>query len=75
MRITNTSMHSGPMASGLRLAVLVGVLVSPLHQAHAQPGAASTAPVLQDLRELGELRSAFESDVDKTRIVLLLSPT
>jgi len=63
------------MASGLRLAALVAVLASSLHQARAQPAVASAAPVLQDLRGLVELRSVFESDVDKIRIILLLSPT
>jgi hypothetical protein len=63
------------MAAGLRLAALVAVLASPLHHPRVQPGVASAAPVLQDLRGLGELRSLFEADVDKIRIVLLLSPT
>jgi len=33
------------------------------------------APTLQDLRGLSEFRARFESDRDKARIVLLLSPT
>jgi hypothetical protein len=60
---------------GFRLAALMAVLAWPLHHARAHPGVGSAAPVLLDLRVLGELRSAFESDVDKIRIVLLLSPT
>jgi hypothetical protein len=63
------------MAAGLRLAALVAALASPLHQPRVQPGVAGAAPILQDLRGLGELRSLFESDVDTIRIVLLLSPT
>jgi hypothetical protein len=60
----------------LRLAVLLAViLASPLHQARAQSGVSTAAPVLRDLAGLGELRSQFEIDVDKVRIVLLLSPT
>ena len=65
-----------PMTAGLRRAVLVAVLLaSPLHQARAQSGVTNAGPVLQDLAGLGELRSQFEADVDKIRIVLLLSPT
>jgi len=71
----NTRTGSAPIAAGLRLAALVAVLASPLQQARAQPGVPNAALVLQDLRGLSELRSRFESDVDKIRIVLLLSPT
>jgi hypothetical protein len=57
------------------LAVVVAVLlVSPLHQARAQ-SAVTNAPVLRDLAGLNDLRSQFEIDVDKIRLVLLLSPT
>jgi hypothetical protein len=65
-----------PRLTDLRLAVLVAfVLASPLHQARAQSGVSNAAPVLQDLAGLGELRSQFDIDGDKIRIVLLLSPT
>jgi hypothetical protein len=38
--------------------------------AHATDG-----PVLQDLSSLDQLRSAFERDAGKPRVILLLSPT
>jgi hypothetical protein len=64
------------MAGRLRAAVLAALaLVSPLHEARAQSGVANAAPVLKDFRGLSELRSLFERDRDKIRIVLLLSPT
>jgi hypothetical protein len=64
------------MASRLRATVLVALaLASPIHQAGAQSGGVNAAPVLKDFRGLGELRPLFESDRDKIRIVLLLSPT
>ena len=70
-----TSRGPGARDVGLRLAVLVAVLLaSPLHQARAQ-SAVTNAPVLRDLAGLSDLRSQFEIDVDKIRIVLLLSPT
>jgi hypothetical protein len=65
-----------PHTAGLRRAVLLAMLLaSPIPQARAQSGVPSAAPVLQDLAGLGELRSQFENDSDKVRIVLLLSPT
>jgi len=76
MRIRDTGRGFLPRAAGLRVAALIALtLVSPLHQAHAQSGVSNAAPVLHDLAGLGELRSQFEIDVDKVRIVLLLSPT
>jgi len=67
-------MTGSAMASRFGAAVLAAVvLASPLRQAHS--GVALAAPVLQDLRGLGELRSLFERDRGKIRIVLLLSPT
>jgi hypothetical protein len=62
------------MASRFGAVVLAAVVfASPLHHTHL--GVAHAAPALQDLRGLGELRSLFERDRDKIRIVLLLSPT
>jgi hypothetical protein len=76
MRTMDTSGGFLPIAAGLRLAALIAlILVSPLHPSLAQSGASDAPPVLHDLAGLGELRSQFESDVDKVRIVLLLSPT
>ena len=36
---------------------------------------AASPPVLKDLAGISELQSLFDRDSDKTRIVLLLSPT
>ena len=38
-------------------------------------GAASSKPKLQDISSIDQLRSAFEQDAGKPRLVLLLSPT
>jgi len=70
-----TSTSPAATGAGLRLAVLVAVvLASPPHSAYAQSAVAND-PVLRDLAGLNELRSQFETDLDKIRIVLLLSPT
>jgi len=62
-------------AGRLRAAVLVALaLAAPLREVRAQTLVAS-APVLRDFGGLSELRSLFESDRGKIRIVLLLSPT
>ena len=53
------------------LLLLSGYLPSP--GAYA-PGAAA-APKLSDLKGVDELRTLFNSDVGKVRLVLLLSPT
>ena len=64
------------MTRHVRAAIIAAVvLASPVHQAGAQSGVAAATPVLQDLSGVDELRSLFESDRDKIRIVLLLSPT
>jgi hypothetical protein len=41
----------------------------------AQQSSAPAPPVLRDLGGISELESLFDRDSDKTRIVLLLSPT
>ena len=43
--------------------------------AGASPPVATAAPTLTDLKGVDELRSLFNSDVGKVRLVLLLSPT
>jgi hypothetical protein len=64
------------IAAHVRAACVLAVaLASPLHGARAQTVAAATAPALQDLRGIDELRSLFDRDQGKIRIVLLLSPT
>jgi hypothetical protein len=63
---------SGRIRTALVLAVALAAL--PCH-VRAQSAHTSAAPVLQDLRGLDELRTLFDRDRDKIRIVLLLSPT
>jgi hypothetical protein len=55
--------------------VVVVILTSPARDTYAQPVSAATAPVLRDLHGIDELRSRFDGDQGKVRIVLLLSPT
>lgn len=55
--------------------VLAAWLALPLPQPFTQAPVASAAPALQDLRGVDQLRSLFDNDRDKIRIVLLLSPT
>jgi hypothetical protein len=43
--------------------------------AGASAPVATAAPTLTDLKGVDELRSLFNSDVGKVRLVLLLSPT
>jgi hypothetical protein len=61
---------------GVLAALLTMTLAAPPYYAHAQSTtAADAAPALHDLRGLDELRTLFDRDRDKSRIVLLLSPT
>jgi hypothetical protein len=55
--------------------VMATALASPSPHALVQSPVTATAPALHDLRGIAEFRSLFESDRDKVRIVLLLSPT
>jgi hypothetical protein len=66
-----------PPVTGRILAAIVmtAALVSPSPQALVQSPATTVSPALHDLRGVAELRSLFDSDRDKVRIVLLLSPT
>jgi hypothetical protein len=50
-------------------------LAFPVPGAVAQRSRAAAPPVLRDLAGTAELRSIFERENDKIRIVLLLSPT
>jgi len=63
------------MLAHLRATVLLlAALASPLQPApRAAP--AAIAPVLRDLGGIGELRSLFDGDRGRIRVVLLLSPT
>jgi hypothetical protein len=50
-------------------------LAYPVPGAVAQRSRAAAPPVLKDIAGTGDLKSIFEQESDKTRIVLLLSPT
>ena len=50
-------------------------LAVPSPQARVQSPSTVASPALHDLRGVAELRSLFDSDRDKIRVVLLLSPT
>jgi hypothetical protein len=51
------------------------LLAAPLSRATARAQASTTPPVLHDLAAVSELQSSFDAAREKTRIVLLLSPT
>ena len=55
--------------------VMATALASPSPHALGQSPGTTVSPALHDLRGIAELRSRFDSDRDKIRIVLLLSPT
>jgi hypothetical protein len=55
--------------------VLAVWLAWPAPHAFTQSPVTTAAPVLQDLHGVADLRSLFERDRDKVKIVLLLSPT
>ena len=55
--------------------VLAAWLAWPAPQAFTQSPVTTAAPVLQDLHGVAQLRSQFDSDRNRVRIVLLLSPT
>jgi hypothetical protein len=55
--------------------VMTTALASPSPHALVQSPVATVPSALHDLRGIAELRSLFEGDRDKVRIVLLLSPT
>jgi hypothetical protein len=63
--------------TGLRCLALAAVLwlIYPVHGAVAQRSRAAAPPVLRDLAGTGDLQTIFEQERDKTRILLLLSPT
>jgi hypothetical protein len=60
---------------GVLAALLTMTLAAPPCYAHAQSTTADASQALHDLRGLDELRTLFDHDRDKVRIVLLLSPT
>jgi hypothetical protein len=63
-------------ASAVVLVSQFGVSTSQAQPAAAPAELANPAsPVLRDLRSVDELRSAFNRDAGKVRLVLLLSPT
>ena len=62
------------MRCGLSLAAAFWLAWS-VPSAFAQTASATVPPVLKELAGIPELQSLFDRDSDKTRIVLLLSPT
>jgi hypothetical protein len=60
--------------AGLAGATLLGA-TGAAPRALTQAPATDTAPALQDLGGVADLRALFDADRDKVRIVLLLSPT
>jgi hypothetical protein len=55
--------------------VAAWLLATPISRALARVQASTTQPVLHDLAAVSELQSSFDAAREKTRIVLLLSPT
>jgi hypothetical protein len=60
------------MAAALAALLLLGGYFPP---ARASAPVATAASTLKDLKGVDELRSLFNNDVGKVRLVLLLSPT
>jgi hypothetical protein len=62
---------------GRRLIAFAAVvwLTSPTPRTAAQTPTATAPTVLRDLTAIAELQSLFDRESDRTRIVLLLSPT
>ena len=56
------------------LAAAVMLAASPLQRA-AAPAEPPAEPTLDDLHSVDDLRSAFNRDAGKVRLILLLSPT
>jgi hypothetical protein len=59
---------------GLALAVALW-LAWAAPQVAAQPAKAPASPVLRDLARIADLRTLFDQERDRIRVVLLLSPT
>jgi hypothetical protein len=55
------------------IALLILVWARPQALAQIQPDV--KPPALHDLRSISELKTVFDQDADKIRLVLLLSPT
>ena len=65
--------RSSLASAGVALALIFGV-VSPRLDMTAQ-SAATPSSTLRDLASIDQLQTAFDADREKTRVVLLLSPT
>ncbi len=58
--------------------IALGLAVIPFIRTEAastEPSASTQGPALNDLSSVAPLRSAFNADEGKTRLILLLSPT
>jgi len=62
----------GPAAFGAALAVFGLCQLSAAGVTRAQ---STTSPALRDLASIAQLQAAFDTDREKVRVLLLLSPT
>jgi len=65
--------RSSVASAGVAVALIFGV-VAPRLDVTAQ-SADTPSSTLQDLASIGQLQTVFDADHEKTRVVLLLSPT
>jgi len=62
-------------ATALGTALALSLCVAWSRSVAATRPATPSSPALRDLTSVAQLQAAFEADQDKTRVVLLLSPT
>ncbi|HYX82471.1 MAG TPA: hypothetical protein VE714_08770 [Gemmatimonadales bacterium] len=66
---------NGPMRLATAAIATVILVVAYSPQSHGANSATRAAEPLTDLRSVDELRSLFNQDAGKVRLILLLSPT